>query len=132
MASKPEGKTFNIKSAKGVKEDGKTQWASLGRAFVRTDLGGGALWEVHGEDEVTFSLVPNEGTTKSGGKSFQVVDKKNGEEVHGKLFVRADMSGGAYWVGQGGDEHEYVLFSREFRAGAKKAGAPPAVAPSAS
>jgi hypothetical protein len=128
MAGKPEGKTLNIKEVSGKTAEGKAIWKSLGRTFVRTDLSGGALWEGEGENEKTYSLVPHEGTPKAGGKTFDVVEKQDGGEtvVHGRLYVRPGLTGGAYWVDEGGNEKEYAAFPRDFKPGAKK---PAAAAP---
>ena len=125
MASKHEGKTFNVTRAVGKKPDGKTQWQPYGRAFIRTDLTGGALYVGKGDDNTTYELSPKEGNTKTGGKSFEARERGS-DELHGRLFVRADLSGGALWVGTGNDEEQYALFPRVPRPAQQAAPATPA------
>jgi hypothetical protein len=115
MADKPAGKTFNIKEPGAPKGDGKKEWTQHGRAFVRLDWTGGAVWMGSGEQEREYVLLPREGTTKSAGKSFDVMERVEGDgktllKRFARIFVRATMKGGAMWVGDGENEVEYALF----------------------
>jgi hypothetical protein len=121
MADKPAGKTFNIKEPGAPKGDGKKEWTQHGRAFVRLDWTGGAVWMGSGEQEREYVLLPREGTTKSAGKSFDVMERVEGDgktllKRFARIFVRATMKGGAMWLGDGENEVEYALFSSERKA----------------
>ena len=108
--TKSEGKMFDLTQELGTKPDGKKQWKPFGRAFVRADQTGGALWEGDGDD-AAFGLHPREGTSPSGGKSYEVKEKGS-DEVHGVLFIRAAGNGGYYRAGSGTTEKEYAVFVR--------------------
>ena len=112
MNEKKTGKTFNV--THGVKDaSGKTTWTPYGRIFVLTDLSEGSLYVGRGDDQQKFALQPKEGTTKTGGKSFEVVNEEG--ELHARLFLRADFTGGALWVGQGDSEVQYSVFEAKGR-----------------
>jgi hypothetical protein len=118
MEDKPAGKTFNIKEPGAPKPDGKKQWTQHGRAFVRNDWTGGAVWMGSGEGEKQYALVARDGTTKSAGKSFDVMERVEGDgktllKRFARIFVRATLKGGAMWIGDGESEVEYALFPQE-------------------
>jgi hypothetical protein len=118
MADKPEGTTFNVKEPGAPKPGGKKEWIHHGRVFVRADDSGGAAWMKSGESEREYTLIPRDGTTKSPGKSFDVMERVEGEgkallKRFARIFVRATRKGGAMWVGDGENEVEYALFPHE-------------------
>jgi hypothetical protein len=55
--AKTEGTTYNIKAASAQPgPDGKTVWTLIGRAFIRADGSGGALFVGEGDNERKYSL----------------------------------------------------------------------------
>src|SRR5580700_6551593 len=112
MAPKNEGTLFDITEDLGTKPDGKKHWKALGRSYGRTDDTGGGLWEGLGEEQTTYFLVPHEGTSPTGGKTYDVMEKGS-ETPHGVLFIRAARNGGYYRVGSGAGEKEYAVFLRK-------------------
>jgi hypothetical protein len=115
MTTKAPGSMFDITEVVGTKPDGKKQWNPLGRAWVPDDESGGAVWEGRGENEKVYGLHPREGTSPSGGKSFDVKEKGS-DVVHAVLFIRKAKNGGYYRVGTGEGEKEYAVFLRRPKA----------------
>jgi hypothetical protein len=128
---KQPGKTLDV--TLGTKDsEGKTTWKPYGRVFVLEDVSEGSLYVGNSgakdDEQKKYKLVPKEGVTKTGGKTFEVVDTDG--NYHARLFLRPDMTGGALWVGQGDDETQYAVFARKPRGAAvpKPPAAPKATA----
>jgi hypothetical protein len=122
---KKAGKMFDITEEAGTKPDGKKQWKPHARAYVPNDGKGGAVWEGRGEAEKVFGLHPREGTSPSGGKSYDVKEKGS-EVVHAVLFIRAAGNGGYYRVGEGAAQKDYAVFLRKPKAAPAPAQGAPA------